>query len=107
MRRILLPLLLGAMITTPALAQDTSVVAEPPTDVAGVDVPGQAEPEPAPDPMICRRVEVTGSRASMQKVCKPRSEWNAQNRRRSGVDSVNQTDCGGASGCEMYPLPST
>ncbi|MDP1617746.1 hypothetical protein [Phenylobacterium sp.] len=43
----------------------------------------------------------------MQKVCKPRSEWNAQNRRRSNVDSVNQSDCGGATGCEMYPLPST
>ncbi|MDP1617745.1 hypothetical protein [Phenylobacterium sp.] len=54
MRRLLLPLLLSALLAAPALAQDTSAVTEPPTEVAGVDVPGQVEPEPAPDPMICR-----------------------------------------------------
>ncbi|MDP1986138.1 hypothetical protein [Phenylobacterium sp.] len=54
MRRLLLPLLLSALLAAPALAQDTSAVTDPPTEVACVDVPGQVEPEPAPDPMICR-----------------------------------------------------
>ncbi|MDP3489962.1 MAG: hypothetical protein Q8R71_07480 [Phenylobacterium sp.] len=107
MRHILLTALAAILLVGPAAAQETPLQPGAAAEVAGVDVDGEAAPAPQPDPVICRRVEIPGSRLSTQKVCKPKSEWVAQSRRRSGGGEINQTDCGGGSGCEIYALPST
>lgn len=107
MRRTLLTALAALLLASPATAQETTPPQAPATEVAGVEVDGEAPPVPETDPVICRRVEIPGSRLSTQKVCKPKSQWVAQSRRRSGGGDVNQTDCGGPSGCEIYALPST
>ncbi|MBU2136337.1 MAG: hypothetical protein KKA45_09090 [Alphaproteobacteria bacterium] len=107
MRHILLTALAAILLASPAAAQDATPPQEAATEVAGVEVDGEAPPVPETDPVICRRVEIPGSRLSTQKVCKPKSQWVSQSRRRSGGGDVNQTDCGGGSGCEIYALPST
>lgn len=107
MRHALLTTLAAILLASPAAAQETLPPQAATTEVAGVDVDGEAPPTPQPDPVICRRVEIPGSRLSTQKVCKPKSQWVALSRRRSGGGDVNQTDCGGGSGCEIYALPST
>ena len=109
MRLALITLAAAALLAAPAGAQQTDAAPDPgPTEVTGVDVPGQAEPKVEEDPTICRKVAVTGSRISTQKVCKKQSEWAVQAKRRSGGGGdIIQTDCGGGSGCEIHPLPST
>ncbi|MDO8900389.1 MAG: hypothetical protein Q7V15_03450 [Phenylobacterium sp.] len=107
MRHVLLATLAAILLAGPAAAQETPPPQGPATEVSGVNVDGETPPVPQTDPVICRRVESTGSRISTQKVCKPKSEWVAQSRRRSGGGDVNQSDCGGPSGCEIYALPST
>jgi hypothetical protein len=106
MRHILLTALAAILLASPAAAQDATPPQEATTAMAGTEVDGEAPVAP-PDPMVCRRVDIPGSRLSTEKICKPRSEWGAQGRRRSGGGSVQQTDCGGPSGCEIYALPST
>ncbi len=107
MRQILLAALAAILLAGPAAAQEAPPPQGPDTEVTGVEVDGEAPPVPQTDPVICRRVEIPGSRLSTQKTCKPKSEWVAQSRRRSSSNEVNQTDCGGPSGCEIYALPST
>ena len=109
MRLALIALAATALLAAPAGAQQTEATSDAaPTEVTGVDVQGQAEPKVEDDPTICRKVAVTGSRISTQKVCKTKSEWAVEAKRRvGGRGDINQTDCGGGSGCEIHPLPST
>lgn len=61
---LLVPLVISA---APALAQTT---ASGSTAEAAVD-------KSSPDYVRCRRIEVTGSRARKEKICKTNAEWEA------------------------------
>lgn len=109
MRLALLTLAAAVLLAAPAGAQQTAAAGESaPTEVTGVDVPGQTAPPAEEDPTVCRKVAVTGSRISTQKVCKKQSEWDVQAKRRmGGGGDVGMSDCGGGAGCEIHPLPSS
>lgn len=50
---------------------EAPVVAKAETDAASATPSGEL----AEDPIVCRRVEVTGSRLRKEKVCRKESEW--------------------------------
>lgn len=50
---------------------ETPVVAKAETDAASATPSGEL----ADDPIVCKRVEITGSRLRKEKVCRKESEW--------------------------------
>ena len=50
-------------------------------DAEAAEVAKSAEAANAEDPVICRKIEVTGSRLRRNEVCRPRSVWEKHEQR--------------------------
>jgi hypothetical protein len=56
-------------VPAPALAQHQAV-------------PPKTDPEETRDPMVCKRLQQTGTRIGSQRVCQTQSQWDLERRQR-------------------------
>jgi hypothetical protein len=59
----------------PAATEPAAPAATEPADSAATTAATDAAAQVADDPIVCKRVEMTGTRLRKGKVCKPKSEW--------------------------------
>ena len=59
----------------PNAVENAAQTASEPADSAATTAATDAAAQVADDPIVCKRVEMTGTRLRKGKVCKPKSEW--------------------------------
>lgn len=88
--RLALAAMLAALVATPALAVTTETSPAPAPAAApaaaGVPAPAPVKPE---DQIICKRVDVSGTRIQLPKKCMTRKDWDAlAGRGKEDIESV-------------------
>lgn len=75
--KLLIPAVLAAGLAWGA-AMAAEPGAAPATASSGAETASATDakkPDPAADPVICRRIEVTGSHLGAERVCKTKKDW--------------------------------
>jgi len=99
---LILALATAELAADPAPPETSAAKAEPASAEPPVAEAAKADPADkqeasaaAEDPVICKKVEVTGSRIRKEKVCRTRSQWAGDTR--AAKDFVRGVERGGAS----------